>query len=154
LLVVAAPEFIEKHGQPNTIPKLETLPAAVYSAHGLLIDKIKYRDNTGNEAFIQLNPVYKVNEVEMLIKTALAGKMFTVTTAQMIENEILTGQLVPIMTHINLADYGTFYAVYPHRDSALKTRLFIETLKEVIGDKIPVWETRIPGFDKMYGNTS
>lgn len=152
LLVVAAPAFIEKYGEPNTIPKLESLPAVVYSAHGLLIDKIKYLDNTGNKASIQLNPTYKVNEVEMLINTAIAGEMFTVTTAQMIENEILEGQLVPIMTHIKLADYGTFYAVYPHRNSPLKTRLFIKTLKEVIGDNIPIWETRIPGFDKMYGH--
>jgi DNA-binding transcriptional LysR family regulator len=152
LLIVAAPAFIEKYGQPNTVPKLESLPAVVYSAQGLLIDKIKYLDNTGNEAFIQLNTAYKVNEVEMLINTAVAGEMLTVTTAQMIENEVLEGKLIPIMTHINLADYGTFYAVYPHRNSPLKTRLFIETLKEVIGDKIPIWETRIPGFDKMYNN--
>jgi DNA-binding transcriptional LysR family regulator len=152
LLVVAAPAFIKKYGKPNTIPKLESLPAAVYSAQGLLIDKIKYRDNTGNEAFIQLNTAYKVNEVEMLVNTAVAGQMLTVTTAQMIENEILNGQLIPIMTHINLADYGTFYAVYPHRNSPLKTKLFIDTLKEVIGDKTPIWETRIPGFDQMYGN--
>ncbi|WNC67330.1 LysR family transcriptional regulator [Thalassotalea nanhaiensis] len=153
LLVVAAPAFIDKYGKPNTIPKLESLPAVVYSSKGLLIDKIKYRESSGNEAFIQLNPTYKVNEVEMLINTALAGRMFAVTTAQMIENEVLEGKLVPIMTHINLTDYGTFYAVYPHRDSPLKTRLFIKTLKEVIGDKTPIWETRIPGFQKMYGNT-
>jgi DNA-binding transcriptional LysR family regulator len=154
LLIVAAPAFIEKYGQPNTVPKLESLPAVVYSAQGLLIDKIKYLDNTGNEAFIQLNTAYKVNEVEMLINTAVAGEMLTVTTAQMIENEVLEGKLIPIMTHINLADYGTFYAVYPHRNSPLKTRLFIETLKEVVGDKIPIWETRIPGFDKMYNNNT
>lgn len=153
LLIVAAPAFIEKHGKPNTIPKLESLPAVVYSAQGLLIDKIKYLDDTENEAFIQLNAAYKVNEVEMLINTAVAGKMFTVTTAQMIENEVLEGKLIPIMTHINLADYGTFYAVYPHRNSPLKTRLFIEMLKDVVGEKTPIWETRIPGFVNMYNNT-
>jgi len=152
LLIVAAPAFIEKYGKPNTIPKLESLPAVVYSAQGLLIDKIKYLDNTGSETFIQLNTAYKVNEVEMLINTAVAGEMLTVTTAQMIENEVLEGKLIPIMTHINLADYGTFYAVYPHRNSPLKTRLFIEMLKGVVGDQTPIWETRIPGFDNMYKN--
>jgi len=151
LLIVAAPSFIEKYGQPETIPKLESLPTAVYSAPGLLIDKIKYRDSQGEEAFIQLNTTYKVNEAELLVKTALAGNMLTVTTAQMIENEVLKGDLVPIMTHLDLIDFGTFYAVYPHRDSPLKTRLFIETLKSVIGDEVPVWETRIPEFGNMYG---
>jgi DNA-binding transcriptional LysR family regulator len=151
LLIVAAPSFIEKYGQPETVPKLESLPTVVYSAPGLLIDKIKYRDSQGKEAFIQLNTTYKVNEVELLVKTALAGNMLTLTTAQMIEDEILEGKLVPIMTHLSLVDYGTFYAVYPHRDPPLKTRLFIETLKSIIGDEIPVWETRIPGFKNMYG---
>ncbi|WP_281558239.1 LysR family transcriptional regulator [Thalassomonas sp. RHCl1] len=152
LLIVAAPEFIRKHGLPKTIPKLESMPAVVYSTQGLVIDRFKYLDNSGNEAYFQLTPGYKVNEVEMLINTALAGNMLTVTTAQMIENEIMDGKLVPIMTHINLADYGTFYAVYPHRNAPLKTTLFIQTLKEVVGEKIPIWETRIPDFDNMYGH--
>lgn len=153
LLIVAAPSFIEKYGLPTTVPKLETLPAVVYSTQGLLIDKIKYRDINNDDAFLQLNIAYKVNEVEMLIHTALAGQMLTVTTAQMIENEILEGKLIPIMTHINLTDYGTFYAVYPHRDSPLKTRLFMEVLQEIVGNKIPIWESRIPGFENMYGNS-
>lgn len=152
LLIVAAPSFIEKYGQPETVTKLESLPTVVYSAPGLLIDKIKYRDSQGSEEFIHLNTTYKVNEVELLIKTALAGNMLTVTTAQMIENEISEGKLVPIMTHLDLIDYGTFYAVYPHRDSPLKTKLFVETLIGVIGNEIPVWETRIPGFENMYCN--
>ena len=151
LLIVASPEFIQKYGAPKTVPKLESLPAVVYSAQGLVIDKFKYADNSGNEAHFQLTPAYKVNEVEMLINTALAGNMLTVTTAQMIENEILDGKLIPIMTHLNLTDYGTFYAVYPHRNAPMKTKLFIKTLKEVIGEGVPIWETRIPDFDKMYG---
>lgn len=69
----------------------------------------------------------------MLNDTALAGNMLTVTTAQMIESEVLDGKLVPIMTHLNLTDYGTFYAVYPHRNAPMKTKLFIKTLKDVVG---------------------
>lgn len=152
LLIVAAPAFIKKYGKPNTISELENLPAVVYSSQGLLIDKIKYFDASNNESMIQLNTHYKVNEVEMLINTALAGNMLTVTTAQMIENEILNGKLIPIMTDINLADYGTFYAVYPHKNAPLKTKLFINTLKGVVQEPTPIWETRIPHFDKMYGN--
>lgn len=152
LLIVAAPSFIEKYGLPTTVPKLESLPAVVYATPGLLIDKIHYQNTQQKDDFIQLNIAYKVNEVEMLINTAVAGKMFTVTTAQMIENEVLEGKLVPIMTHLNLNDYGTFYAVYPHRDSPLKTRLFMDVLKDIVGEKTPIWESRIPGFESMYGS--
>ncbi|MEZ9706698.1 LysR family transcriptional regulator, partial [Vibrio breoganii] len=45
-----------------------------------------------------------------------------------------------------------FYAVYPHRDAPIKTKLFIDTLKTIVGEDKPVWEQGIPGFDDMYGN--
>jgi len=151
LLIVASPAFLEKYREPKTIPELEKLPAVVYSSSGILLDKIKYYDEQGREAHIQLNATYKVNELDMLTNTATEGNMLSVVTAQMIENEILEDKLIPIMTQLHLADYGTFYAVYPHRDSPIKTRLFLETLRELVGDEIPVWEKRIPGFDKMYG---
>ncbi|WP_261840814.1 LysR family transcriptional regulator [Aliamphritea ceti] len=153
LLIVASPEFIERYGEPSTISDLEQLPAVVYSTTGLLIDKVKYFDKSGAEASIKLHAAYKVSELDMLTNTAIAGNMLSLVTAQMINNEVLEGQLVPIMTDLNLADYGTFYAVYPHRDSPIKTRLFIDTLKEIIGEGIPAWEKRIPGFNKMYGRS-
>ena len=153
LLIVASPEFIERYGEPSTIEALEQLPAVVYSTTGLLINKIKYFDRSGAEASIKLNAVYKVSELDMLTNTAVAGNMLSLVTAQMINNEVLEGRLVPIMTDLNLADYGTFFAVYPHRDSPIKTRLFIDTLKDIIGEGIPAWEKRIPGFNNMYGRT-
>jgi len=151
LLIVASPEFLKVHGTPNTVHELEKLPAAIYSSPGLSIDKIKYIDQDKKESYIQLNAAYKSNELDLLIDTAVSGNMIAVVTAQMVGNEIIEGKLVPIMTQIHLADYGTFYAVYPHRDSPIKTKLFIDTLKEIVGEETPTWETRIPGFDKMYG---
>jgi DNA-binding transcriptional LysR family regulator len=154
LLIVAAPRFIEKYGKPQSVEELENLPAVVYSSPGLIIDKVKYLNAEGIEAFIQLNAAYKVNEVEMLISSAISGNMITLTTAQMIENQIIERKLIPIMTHLNLKDYGSFYAVYPHRSPPIKTKYFIDTLKEIIGSSPPIWENQIPGFDNMYGYKS
>ena len=151
LLIVASPDYLARHGEPRTVAELEQLPAVVYSAPGLLIDKIKYVDDAGAEQWLRLNAAYKVNELGMLVNAASEGNMLSVVTAQMITDEILDGRLVPIMTHLNLADYGSFYAVYPHRQPPLKTRLFLDTLKVIVGDNPPVWEARIPGFEQMYG---
>ncbi|MEZ9322476.1 LysR family transcriptional regulator [Vibrio sp. 10N.286.51.E5] len=152
LLIVASPEFIAQHGEINTIEKLESLPATIYAAPGLLTDKFSYVDQEGQAQHFQLNAAYKVNDVEMISKSALTGSTLAVVTAQMIEDEVLSGELVPIMTHLNLDDFGTFYAVYPHRDAPIKTKLFIDTLKTIVGEDKPVWEQGIPGFDDMYGN--
>ncbi|WP_028768267.1 LysR family transcriptional regulator [Shewanella fidelis] len=149
LLIVASPAFIAKHGAITTIEQLESLPAAVYAAPGLLLDKFAYQENKQQKQF-KLNAAYKVNDLEMLTQTAIAGNMLAVVTAQMIGNEIVSGQLTPIMTHLHLEDFGTIYAVYPHRNAPIKTRLFIETLKSIVGNEIPNWEHRIPGFENMY----
>ena len=150
LLIVASPAFIKTHGEINTVTQLEALPAAVYCAPGLLIDKFSYVDDNQESKQLQLNVAYKVNEIEMITKTVMAGQMLAVVTAQMIENEILEGKLIPIMTQLHLDDFGTFYAVYPHRDPPIKTKLFIDTLKSIIGENVPIWEKKIPHFDNMY----
>ena len=89
LLIVVSPDLLKRYGEPQTIAELEKLPAVVYSSSGLLINKIKYYDENSEEAHIQLNAAYKVNEAEMLTHTAAAGNMLAVVTAQMIENEII-----------------------------------------------------------------
>ncbi|GAB7219599.1 LysR family transcriptional regulator [Vibrio comitans] len=150
LLIVASPDFIQQHGEINSIDRLEALPATVYSAPGLLIDKFRYFDENQTEQLFQLNAAYRVNDVEMVVKSAVAGNTLAVVTAQMIGNEILEGKLVPVMTHLNMADFGVFYAVYPHRDAPIKTKLFIEVLKSIIGDELPVWEKNIPNFEQLY----
>ncbi|KXF81595.1 LysR family transcriptional regulator [Enterovibrio coralii] len=150
VLIVAAPSFIEKHGEVTTLAQLESLPATIYTGPGLMIDKFGYRDADGQLQHFQLNGSYKVNDVEMVVKSVVAGNTLAVVTAQMIQNEILEGKLVPIMTHLALEDFGTFYAVYPHRDAPIKTKLFIDTLKAVVGEETPIWEKNIPGFETLY----
>ena len=151
LLIVAAPAFLEKHGEVNCLEKLESLPATIYAAPGLLFDKFGYQDEQGKQQHFQLNVAYKVNDVEMLARSAAGGNTLAVVTAQMVQDEIKQGKLVPIMTHLNIDDFGTFFAVYPHRDAPIKTKLFIDTLKSIVGEETPIWEKNIPNFDKMYG---
>ncbi|MDD1794457.1 LysR family transcriptional regulator [Enterovibrio sp. ZSDZ42] len=153
LLIVASPSFITQHGEIKTVAELEALPAAVYAAPGLLLDQFSYLDDQQESQHLKLNVAYKVNDVEIIKKAALSGNMLAVVTAQMIEGEVLDGQLVPIMTHLKLDDFGTFYAVYPHRDAPIKTKLFIDTLKTVVGEDVPVWESNIPHFDTLYART-
>ncbi|WP_065187799.1 LysR family transcriptional regulator [Shewanella woodyi] len=147
LLIVASPDFIRQHGEIDSIAKLESLPAAIYSTPGLLMDKFNYLDNNQVGQHFQLNAIYKVNDVEMLVKSVVAGNTLAVVTAQMIQNEVIEGKLIRVMAHLNLEDFGTFYAVYPHRDAPIKTKLFIEVLMSIIGESTPIWEQNIPSLN-------
>jgi hypothetical protein len=42
------------------------------------------------------------------------------------------------------------YAVYPHRDLPVRTRLFFDAVREYIGKDIPIWESNIPNFEHLY----
>ena len=152
LAIVASESFFKRYKRPETIQDLKTLPCAIYSSSGFEVDRVNVINELGLEESIKLNAAYRVNDVEMLVRTAESGNMFAVVSAQMLENEVISGALIPIMTDLTLLDFGALYAVYPHRDSPVKTRLFIDTIKELIGSNIPDWESSIPGFDSMYGH--
>ena len=149
MLLVAAPSLLEKYGAPESIDDVESLPAAIFSAHGLQGDKIKYFDGSKNEHF-NLNATYTANEDELYLRAAIDGVGIACVLAYMIHDEILEGKLVPIMQHLKLADFGECYAVYPHKEAPLKTKLFIRYVKEQIGGPTPIWEKRIPNFEQMY----
>ncbi len=151
LAIVASDEFIERHGLPNTLDDIRHLPCAIYASTGLVGDQLTFVNNNNQLKTMPLNAAYKVNDVEMLVRAAESGNMFAVVAAQMIHGEVKDGKLKPILTDIQLVDYGALYAVYPHREAPKKTRLFIETIQNLIGIDLPVWEANIPGFENMYG---
>ncbi|MBD1582320.1 LysR family transcriptional regulator [Pseudoalteromonas sp. S16_S37] len=151
MLIVAAPDFIRRHGEPKSIADLERLPAVVYASTGLITDKIKYYDDNQQVATIQLRAAYKVNEGDVLVDTAKAGNMVAVVAAHMIQDEVLKGHLVPLLTDLHLADFGAFYAMYTHRNSPAKIKLFINELQNSLGEDSPLWEQNIPHFANMYG---
>lgn len=152
LVLVAAPSLLERYGRPHSVQDFEEMPAVIYCAAGYRADKINYFDG-GEEQTIQLNSVYRVNEDELMVDAVLQGLGVAAATAYMIQGEIKDGRLVPVLTNVHLAELGPFYAIYPHREPPIKTRLFLDMMKAKIGVKRPVWEANIAGFDTMYGNT-
>ncbi|TYK67055.1 LysR family transcriptional regulator [Colwellia echini] len=149
-LVLATPEFITNYGMPKTIEDLARLPAASYASSSVRGGGIRYYDEHGLAQEKKLNSVYRANDAEVLIMKALTGTAFFVAPAFILDNEILDGRLIPILTDVKLINYGSIYAVYPHRDLPVRTRLFFDAVRDFIGKDIPVWESSIPGFENMY----
>lgn len=150
LLVLATPEFIANYGMPKTIDELIKLPAVSYANTSFKAEGVRYYDQDGEPQEQKLNSIYRSNNAEVLLMKTLSGTAFFVAPAFVLENEVKEGRLVPLLTNVKLMEYGAVYAVYPHRDLPVRTRLFFDAVLEYLGKDIPIWEHSIPNFEKLY----
>jgi len=150
LLVVATPKFIANYGMPKTVDELAQLPAASYASSSYRVEGVRYYDENGEPREQKLNSIYKANDADVLLMKTLSGTAFFVAPAFVLDNEVKDGLLVPLLTDIKLMEYSAVYAVYPHRDLPVRTRLFFDAVREYIGKDIPIWERGIPNFGQIY----
>lgn len=150
LLILAAPEFISTYGMPKTIDELTQLPAANYTSTALRVNSVNYINKAGERIEKKIKSVFRANDGEVLMLKALSGAAYVVVPAFVIGNEVHDGQLVPLLTDIQLAEYSAMYAIYPHRDLPVRTRLFFNAVREYIGKDTPIWEANIPNFGQLY----
>ena len=150
LVILASPEFINTYGMPKTIEELALLPAATYASNSLRINSINYIDKDGNHKEKTIKSIFRANDGEVLLLKCLSGTAFIVLPAFILAKEVIEGQLVPLLPSLHLSDFSAMYAVYPHRDLPVRTRLFFDAVREHIGKDFPVWESNIPNFEQLY----
>lgn len=150
LLILAAPLFIDTYGSPKTIEDLVDLPAASFATATTRIEDIRYLNNKGEPSEQKMKSVYRSNDADALLMKAISGSAYFISPSFLIENEIKQGLLVPILTDLHLIDYHPVYAVYPHRDLPVRTRLFFDAVCDYLGKDEPIWEKFIPNFSKLY----
>jgi DNA-binding transcriptional LysR family regulator len=150
LLIVAAPEFISTYGMPSSMEELAELPAASYASNTMRVETVDYYNSSGEPCEQKIKSVYRANDAEALLMKAISGTAYFVAPAFIIGDEITDGKLIPILTDVKLMDYSAMYAVYPHRDLPVRTRLFFDAVREYLGKDKPIWENRVPNFEQMY----
>lgn len=150
LLIVATPEFIETYGMPKNIEQLAELPAASYTSTSLRVEGIRYLDAKGEMQEQKIKSVFRANDAEVLLMKTLSSTVFMIAPAFILQSEVADGLLVPLLTDVNLLDFSAMYALYPHRDLPVRTRLFLDAVREHLGKDKPIWEHSIPYFDSMY----
>lgn len=150
LLLLASPEFIATYGMPSSIEELANYPAASYSSKSLRVDSIYYYNDKNEECEQKVQSIFRANDGEALLMKALSGTAFILMPAYIIKNEIKDGSLVPLLPFLKLKEYSPIYAIYPHRDLPVRTRLFFDAVKESLGKETPLWEQKIPSFDTLY----
>lgn len=150
LLILAAPEFIKIYGLPLKIEDLADLPAASFATAATRIENIHYLNEQGEATEQKMKSVFRSNDADALLMKTMSGSAYFIAPSFLIENEIKDGLLVPLLTDLPLLDYHPIYAVYPHRDLPVRTRLFFDAVCEYLGKEKPLWEQTIPNFENLY----
>lgn len=150
LALLASPEFIETYGMPTSIEELASYPTASYSSETLKITNIRYYNKNNEECEQTTKSTFRANDGELLLLKALSGTAFVLLPVFIIKNEVKEGRLIPLLTDVKLKNYNDMYAIYPHRDLPVRTRLFFDAVKDYIGKETPIWESVIPNFENLY----
>lgn len=150
LILLASPEFIDTYGLPASIEELGDYPAASYWSQSIRVESIRYYNDKNEACELKTKSTFRANDGEVLLMKALSGAAYVLLPAFVIENEVKDGLLIPFLTDVKLIDYSPMYAIYPHRDLPVRTRLFFDAVKDYLGKEIPIWENSIPNFEQLY----
>ncbi|TMO42447.1 LysR family transcriptional regulator [Pseudoalteromonas ruthenica] len=150
LLLLATPQFINAYGEPKNMQELGELPAATYYSEHKRVDSISYLNEQGEQCEQGINAVFSANDLEVLLDKVLSHTAYFLAPALLIGDEMKTGKLRPLLPEVVLPDYSPLYAIYPHRDLPVRTRLFLDAVRHFIGESVPRWERNVPHIDTLY----
>ncbi|WCE31839.1 LysR family transcriptional regulator [Vibrio sp. SCSIO 43137] len=129
-LLAASPSFIDKHGLPQTIEDLKSLPAIVYARKGHTNKAFNYIDDSGKLRSFDINANLCVNDAEQLNQCIANGKRYYVPTNFMVADKIKNGELIQLLPALNFPAEESIYAVYPNRELSRIAKLLIGELKK------------------------
>ena len=139
-VIVATPEYLEKHGHPACPADLRDHSLA-HNDH-VEPDCILRFDNGDGIETVQIKPVVRTNTIHLLHAEVTRHNCMALMPVFFIERELISGQLVPVLPKLTVSS-ATIYAYY--RKSAfvpMKVRIFINTLRNKYG-QFPPWERRL-----------
>ncbi|REG83680.1 LysR family transcriptional regulator [Marinomonas pollencensis] len=139
-LIVATPDYLEKHGIPQQANEL----SAHRFAHNNHIDPdcvIRFMAQDHPQE-VTISPDILTNTIWMLRAAVLKGEHMAMMPAFFIENELQSEQLVPVLPHLKVQ--SSQLSAYYRRSSfvPMKVRIFVNFLQRKYGQH-PSWEKRI-----------
>lgn len=133
LMLVASPQFVERHGMPDH-PRDLTGFAAVSDTNWRGRNNWIFMDDDGREMSVTVNPVVEVNSPEVAKRAAIAGLGLTMVPEFSVEDELREGKLVSMLEDRFPTGSGV-YAVYPHRRHVpTKVRVFVDFMAKWFRD--------------------
>ncbi len=122
----ASPEFLQKHGMPETIEDLGQLEWIIFSR---LPSPHQWTFYKNNEEFkIQVKGRFKTNNADSVRESLIAGGGLAIMASFVVKEEIKKGSLIRLFPEYEIGEIG-MYAVYQHRHfQQEKIKLFLDFL--------------------------
>ena len=143
-VILATPKFIDVFGEPKTMAELAELPAATYHNQHISVDTITYYDEEGELQEQALRSVFRSNDADAMLNKVLSDTAYMVAPTFFFSDDMDASQFVRLLPDVELEDFNDIYAVYPHRDLPVRTRLFLDAVRHYIGEHIARWEYNAP----------
>ncbi len=124
--LVASPDYIKRHGSPETLEELST--------HQALMGGSETWKLMDGDKLISVNPRgrFKVDNGTVLADAAVAGLGIAALANQFICDHISAGRLVPVMTRYPLPRAGIYVVRPPGEQPNRKVRVLCEMLVEYL----------------------
>lgn len=131
MMVVASPDYLERHGEPQTLADLDqhNRLGFCFARH---IEGWPFIDEDGANRSVALQGNALVSDGEALRRMALAGLGLARLSSFHITPDVEAGRLVPVLEKYNPRDIETMYAVFVGQGGHLpaRVRAFLDYLTE------------------------
>jgi DNA-binding transcriptional LysR family regulator len=128
-VIVASPAYLTRLGEPLNPSQLQDHRCLVYTRGDHVRDTWIFSDK-GKKYKIKINGVMQINDGDALVLAAVAGTGILLIPRYLIVEEILRGELIPILSKYEFPSGPPIYAVYPERSLLpLKTSAFVRFME-------------------------
>jgi DNA-binding transcriptional LysR family regulator len=140
-LLVAAPDYFERHGRPNHPDQLVSHRCA-HNNYILPIADITFTGAGGPVRIPPVRPIVLSNSIWMIREAALSGDCVAILPIYSIVEELRSGALLPVFDdfRVEAATLNAFYRRSPRLPA--KVRMLLKYLAEQYGGE-PPWEQRL-----------
>ena len=138
LALCASPDYLRRHGRPETPDDLAAHCCLTYSAR-TLASEWHFQDARGNRWTVEVKGRLRANNGDMLRDAALAGLGLVRLPTFLCGRDLQAGRLVSLLNEYIPQDMA-IHAVYPHnRHLSPKVRAFVDFLAGEFGPR-PHWD--------------
>jgi len=138
LIVCASPDYLERHGVPETPDALTEHDCLIYS-NVADPDRWSYRDGAGQERRVDVNAAMRVSSGDFIVESAVRGLGIAMQPAFIAGDAIRRGELVPVLTDLSWPTTPAWALYPPARHLSSRVRAFIDFIAERFSG-IPYWD--------------